>query len=129
MHNRHVCSVSSQEEQIKADEEFARQLQNSFSNTQNLELTFEDVNQMSEEALIELVLGESSTRTFGDVARQTLLTCTNQNQSSMMDDGDHGIFQLQSLVPEIQIPLVHPRDDLQGFRPCWVCAACVTVEV
>ena len=81
-------SVSSQEEQIKADEEFARQLQSSFSNTQNLELTFEDVNQMSEEALIELVLGESSTRTFGDVGEQNpdIIDMHNtQNQSSTSD--------------------------------------------
>ena len=81
-------SVSSQEEQIKADEEFARQLQSSFSNTQNLELTFEDVNQMSEEALIELVLGESSTRTFGDVGEQNpdIIDMYNtQNQSSTSD--------------------------------------------
>ena len=52
--------TNERDRQISADEEFARQLQNSFTNANNLEMTVEDVNNMSEEALIELVLGENS---------------------------------------------------------------------
>ena len=60
------------ERQISADEEFARQLQNSFANANNLEMTLDDVNDMSEEALIELVLGESSTNNRNNNANHTI---------------------------------------------------------
>ena len=60
------------ERQISADEEFARQLQNSFANANNLEMTLDDVNDMSEEALIELVLGESSTNNRNNNTNNTI---------------------------------------------------------